>query len=169
MKALLDAFYSRGYTHIDTARDYAPGAPGSSELRLAAGGAVSRFIIDTKVHSGTPGDHEPANITLSIDQSLAALEASSVETMYLHIPDRQTPFEHAAGAVNKFVQEGKVRRFGLSNYSAAEVQSFIDVCEEKGYVKPSVYQGHYNPIVRGGEKELFPLLRKHNIAFYAYR
>jgi aflatoxin B1 aldehyde reductase len=49
------------------------------------------------------------------------------------------------------------------------VQKFVDICEEKGYIKPSVYQGHYNAIVRGGEKELFPLLRKNNIAFFAYR
>jgi aflatoxin B1 aldehyde reductase len=35
-------------------------------------------------------------------------------------------------------------------------------------VKPSVYQGQYNTIVRGGEKKLFPLLRKYGIAFYAF-
>jgi aflatoxin B1 aldehyde reductase len=71
--------------------------------------------------------------------------------------------------MNDDFQQGKFKKFGLSNYTAAEVQKFIDICEEKGYIKPSVYQGHYNAIVRGGEKELFPLLRKHNIAFFAYR
>ncbi|KAL9601229.1 MAG: hypothetical protein Q9219_002634 [cf. Caloplaca sp. 3 TL-2023] len=168
VKALLDAFHTRGYKHIDTARDYAPDAPGSSEPRLAAAGAVSRFTIDTKVHSGTPGDHEPSKVTLSIGESLAALETSSVETMYLHLPDRQTPFEDAAGAINKSIQVGKAKKFGLSNYTAAEVQEIVDICEKNGFAKPSVYQGHYNAIVRGGEKELFPVLRKHNIAFYAY-
>lgn len=49
------------------------------------------------------------------------------------------------------------------------MQQFIDICDEHGYVKPSVYQGHYNPVVRGSEKELFPILRKNNISFFGFR
>jgi aflatoxin B1 aldehyde reductase len=165
----VDAFHDRGYTHIDTARDYSPSAPGASEARLGQVGAASRFTIHTKVHSGQPGDHEPSKIALSIEQSLDALKTSSVETMFLHVPDRQTPFEDAAKAMNDALQRGQFKKFGLSNYTPAEVQKFIEICEQKGYTKPSVYQGHYNAIVRGGEKELFPILRKHNIAFFAYR
>lgn len=125
--------------------------------------------MHTKVHSGTAGDHEPAKITQSIEKSLAYLKTSTLETVFLHVPDRQTPFKDTAKAINDAIQQGKVKNFGLSNYSAAEVKQFIDICEEMGYVKPSVYQGHYNAVVRSGEKELFPLLREHNIAFFAYR
>ena len=38
----------------------------------------------------------------------------------------------------------------------------------KGYVLPSVYQGNYNPVSRLNEAELFPLLRKLKMSFYAY-
>lgn len=48
------------------------------------------------------------------------------------------------------------------------VADFVAVCEEQGYVKPSVYQGLYNLLSRESEK-LFPLLRRHGIAFHAYR
>jgi aflatoxin B1 aldehyde reductase len=88
--------------------------------------------------------------------------------MFLHLPDRQTPFEDTCQAMNEGVRQGKFKRFGLSNFSAAEVQKVLDICEQKGYTKPSVFQGHYNAIVRGGEKELFPLLRKHDMSFFAY-
>lgn len=169
VQTLLDAFYSRGYRHVDTARDYSPNAPGASEVRLGQVGVTSRFTIDSKVHSGRPGDHEASKIDLSIGQSLDALKTSAVETMFLHVPDRQTPFEDTTVAMNDAIQQSKFKKFGLSNYTAAEVQNFIEICEQKGYTKPSVYQGHYNAIVRGGEKELFPLLRKHDIAFFAYR
>ncbi|KAK6072590.1 aldo keto reductase [Seiridium cupressi] len=168
VQALLGVFHSRGYTQVDTARDYSRNAPGASELRLGQAGAASKFAIHTKVHSGHPGDHEPSKIDLSITQSLDALQTSTVETMFMHVPDRQTPFEDTAKAMNEAFKQGKFRTFGLSNYSAAEVLKFIEICEEKGFVKPGVYQGHYNAIVRRGEKELFPLLRKHNIAFFAY-
>ena len=43
------------------------------------------------------------------------------------------------------------------------------MCEEKGYIKPSVYQGCYNLIDRQPEQTLFPLLRKHGMVFNAYR
>ena len=33
---------------------------------------------------------------------------------------------------------------------------------------PSVYQGNYSAIARLTEEELFPILRKHNMSFYAY-
>lgn len=161
---MLDVFYNRGYRTIDTARNYV-----GSENRLGQAGAASRFTIHTKVLDGTPGSHESAKIEASIKQSLADLRTPSIESMFLHVPDRQTPFEDAAAAMNKAFHEGKFKKFGLSNYTAKEVQQFVDICEEKGYVKPSIYQGNYNAIMRGGEKELIPLLRKHNISYFAYR
>lgn len=48
------------------------------------------------------------------------------------------------------------------------LKSFIDICEEKGYVKPTVYQGQYNLVCRGPEKKLLPFLRAHGMAFNAY-
>ena len=33
---------------------------------------------------------------------------------------------------------------------------------------PSVYQGNYNPVARHIEKDLFPVLRKLNMSFFAY-
>jgi aflatoxin B1 aldehyde reductase len=43
-----------------------------------------------------------------------------------------------------------------------------DICKDKGYVVPSVYQGNYNPVARKAETLLFPTLRKLGFAFYAY-
>lgn len=165
----MDAFHGRGYTHLDTARDYSPDDQGASESRLGRAGAASRFTIHTKVHSGDPGDHEAAKLGLSINQSLHDLKTTNVETIFLHFPDRQTPFEDTAKAMNNAGQQGKFKNFGLSNYSAAEVQQFLTICEDRGYAKPSVYEGHYNAIARGCEKELIPLLRENKMAFYAYR
>lgn len=39
------------------------------------------------------------------------------------------------------------------------------ISAEKGYVKPSVYQGQYNLFARGLEARLFPTLRKFNMSF----
>lgn len=164
VQSLLDAFYSRGYKDVDTGSNYA-----GSEARLGQAGASSRFRIHTKIRGWGSGWLEPAKIESSIEKSLEDLHTSTVETMFLHVPDRQTPFEDTANAINDAYLQGKFKKWGISNYTAAEVKKFIEICEEKGYVKPSVYEGHYNAITRGGEKELFPLLRKHDMAFFAYR
>ena len=42
------------------------------------------------------------------------------------------------------------------------------MARENNFIIPSVYQGNYNAIARRTETELMPVLRKWNIAFYAY-
>lgn len=173
VKAFLDTFYEHGGRHLDTSRNYSPNARGSSEPRLGAVGAGSRFNIDTKV-LGVPGDgpfHTAQQIKSSIDVSVADLklpDGVKIDIMYLHVPDRETPFEETIEAMNRAYQEGKFKRFGISNYTADEVEKIVAICKDKGYVTPTVYQGQYNPLVRSGEDTLFPVLRKHGIAFYAY-
>lgn len=164
VKAVLDKFYSRGYKAIDTAQNY----PGSED-RLGKAGAASRFTIHTKVRDGPPGSHEPAKLEASIEGSLKSLGTDSTETMFLHVPDHQTPFEDTVAAMDKAIRQGKFKKFGISNYGVDEVQKILSICEDKGYIKPSVYQGHYNAIVRAAEKDLIPLLRKHGMSFFAYR
>lgn len=119
--------------------------------------------------SHTEGSHSAENIAASIDKSLAALKVTQVETMFLHVPRRETPFEETAKAMNEAFKQGKFKHFGLSNYPASDVQKFIDICDENGFVRPSVFQGHYNAVVRGAEEELIPLLRKYNMPFYGFR
>lgn len=104
-----------------------------------------------------------------MDISVRELKIPQVNVYYLHLPDRTTPFEDAAAGMNEAFKAGKIKQFGVSNHTPEEVDKLVQICEEKGWVKPTVYQGQYNAIVRGGEKDLFPVLRKHNISFFAYR
>ena len=173
VKAFLDTFYEHGGRHLDTSRNYSPGAVKSSEPRLGAADAGSRFNIDTKI-LGVPGDgpfHTAQQVKQSIDDSIADLKLPKgvkIDIMYLHLPDRDTPLEEPCQAMNEAYQEGKFKRFGISNYTVDEVEQIVAICKNKGYVAPTVYQGQYNPLVRSGEDTLFPVLRKHGIAFYAY-
>jgi len=70
--------------------------------------------------------------------------------------------------MNILHQAGAFKRFGLSNYLPHEVEEVVRICKERGFILPSVYQGNYSPIARRPDAELFPVLRKHNICFYAY-
>jgi aflatoxin B1 aldehyde reductase len=49
-----------------------------------------------------------------------------------------------------------------------ELEDVIRVAKENNYVIPTVFQSNYNAFARRQEKEIIPILRRNNIAFYAY-
>ena len=60
-------------------------------------------------------------------------------------------------------------QFGVSNFSPEQLEELLKVCDEKGYVKPSYYQGQYNALCRRPEDRLLQIVRKHNMSFIAFR
>ncbi|KAF5863269.1 hypothetical protein ETB97_010391 [Aspergillus alliaceus] len=159
---------ARQVTDLDTARQYPVGSPGTAEALLGDLRVATWANVSTKVHSWEPGSHRAERIAKSVADSLAALKTDKVNIMYLHSPDRSTPLEETCRAMDAEYREGRFARFGLSNYRADEVAEILMICEKHGFVKPTVYQGRYNAIIRSGETHLFPLLRRHGISFYAY-
>lgn len=59
-------------------------------------------------------------------------------------------------------------KFGLSNFSAKEVEECYNYAKSKNYVLPTVYQSIYGLAARQNEKELFPVLRRLGISIQAY-
>lgn len=153
-----------GVNTIDTAQVY-----GNSEELLGKNGAAERFIIDTKAPGGfRAGAMKPDVMISEARKSLEKLKTKQVDIFYFHAPDPSVPIADQLQAMNQIYKEGVFKRFGLSNYSAEEVQDIYDQCKANGYPLPSVYQGIYNPVARHIEKDLIPLFRKLDIAFYVY-
>ncbi|KAL3491745.1 NADP-dependent oxidoreductase domain-containing protein [Aspergillus germanicus] len=160
----LDLLEANGVTTIDTARFY----PDSEEW-LGEAAAPSRFIIDTKYPGGFASKaSSKEGLVASAEESLAALGVDQVDVYYIHAPDRRVPLEDLLSGVHTVYKRGMFKRFGLSNFLPNEVLEVIRICKENGYVLPSVYQGNYNAVARHSEPTLLPILRKHNIAYYAY-
>lgn len=164
----LSIFREYGHAHFDTARVYSPGAPNTSEPLIGQTDFSSWAVIDSKAMTLIPGALKAENIAKSIDATLEALKVSQVCIYYLHMPDRETPLEETCRAMNEAYVAGKFKRFGISNYRADEVDEICKICEENGWVKPSVYQGRYNAIARRSEEDLLPTFRRHNINYFAY-
>lgn len=168
IQTFLNIFRKYGYNQIDTARSYSPHAPGTSEPLQGQTDAGSWAITDTKIGFTGPGSHTAEKISQSIEESLRDLKLNSVNTMYLHAPDRQTPLEETCRAMDTAHKTGKFKNFGLSNCNPDEVEKIVQICKEENLNPPTVYQGHYNAIARLAEEQLLPTLRKHGIAYYAY-
>lgn len=161
---VIEILIKNGIKNIDTARIY----PGSQE---AIGKLEKRkeFTIDTKLPGGFgPGTATKENVIKDAQDSLDTVNIEQFDILYIHAPDPSIPFEETLEGINEVYKKGIFRRFGLSNFSAEQVQQVYDVAKAKGYPLPSVYQGNYNPVARHLETQLFPTLRKLGIHFYAY-
>ncbi|KAJ5638422.1 hypothetical protein N7528_000812 [Penicillium herquei] len=176
VQELLDQLKLHDVNRIDTAARYSPGNPGGSETLLGQVNAAKQgFIIDTKINipdaniATGAGSLSAAAISRSIDESFVRLNVDRFHILHFHRSDPATPVEEQAAEMHKHYVAGRFEKFGVSNFTPQELAELISVCEEKGYIKPSVYQGCYNLIDRQNEQTLLPLLRKHGIAFNAYR
>jgi len=174
-KAILDVFQSHGHNEVDTARVY---GEGSSEEYLGNLDWKSRGIVmDTKLYPSARGfvailnqtwTHTPEDVRRGLMSSLKALKADKIDTFYLHGPDRKVPFEDTLREVNKLHEEGYFDRFGISNYMSWEVAQICDICNQNGWIKPTVYQGLYHAFHRRVEDELVPCLRHYGLSLYCF-
>ncbi|KAF2219527.1 NADP-dependent oxidoreductase domain-containing protein [Elsinoe ampelina] len=91
-----------------------------------------------------------------------------IDAYMFQSPDPETPIAEGLEAIGQLFSEGAFQSFGLSNFSAEEVQEVYDICKAKGYILPTTYSGSYNAVTRGNEDDLFPTLRQLGIGFWAY-
>lgn len=166
LRSFLRTLERHKVSELDTARVYNSGK--SEETLGLVSDTASEFTIATKVPGFTPGSLAYEKVLSSCEASLKALKQSKIDLYYFHGPDRQTPIEQSCKAIQELHQAGKIEAFGISNYRADEVRAIHELCSSKGWIKPSVYQGGYNGLARGGETQLFPTLHELGIAFYAF-
>lgn len=150
----------QGINFIDTANTYTEGR--SEEIvGRAIRGAREWWVLATKI--ANPFGPGPNGRGLSrravFDAAEASLRRFGVETidlLYLHKEDHDTPLEETVRALEDLVRSGKVRYFGLSNYRAWRVALFCSLCDEAGIDRPVASQPLYNVLNREAEGEHIP-------------
>lgn len=142
-----------GYRLIDTANAYVnEKAVGRAMKR--SGLPREEIFLETKLW---PSFYEQED---AVDQTLARLDTSYIDLLLIHQPAGN----YIAGyqQMEKAYKEGKVRAIGLSNFTAAQIQEILDICE----VKPAVLQTEVHPYSQ--EKELKAFLTKEEIVIQAW-
>jgi aryl-alcohol dehydrogenase-like predicted oxidoreductase len=64
----------------------------------------------------------PELIRQTTDASLARLRVDTIDLLYQHRVDPDTPIEEVAGTVGELIAAGKVRHFGLSEAGASTIR-----------------------------------------------
>ena len=163
----IHAFLDAGYEELDTAYVY---NEGSCEKLLGEvlPGLQRPFRVDTKVNPRVTGRLDAEAAYVQVNESLSRLKLGSVDTVFLHFPDPATPVENVLEAMAELHREGKFRELGLSNFPAWMAADAWHICFRNGWVKPTVYEGMYNPLTRFAERELDACLDRFGMRYYAY-
>lgn len=157
----LQAGIDIGMKVIDTAEMYGQGR--SEQL---VGQAISKYdrediFLVSKVFPHNAGRQ---SIGKSLRKSLNFLNTEYLDLYLLHwrgsIPLRET-----VECMEELVAEGKIRRWGVSNFDVDDMEELIDI---PGGKNCAVNQVLYHLGSRGVEYDLLPWLEQHDIPLMAY-
>ena len=127
-----------GMTVFDTAHAYGRGdSPLGQNERLLAR-ALRACGADTKVRIVTKGgmtrarggwvpDGRAKRIAGDCEASLAALDGLPIDLYLIHAPDPRTPWRTSVRALARLVDEGLVRRVGLSNVNRRQLDEALEL------------------------------------------
>ena len=168
VEEFINTFLESGNIELDTAYVYNEG-----QCEKLLGNALKnidrrKIRISTKVNPRISGKLDGEAAYKQLNESLERLGVDYVDTFYLHFPDPFTPVDSVLAACANLYQQGKFKELGLSNFPAWMVTDVWYRCDKEGYVKPTVFEGIYNPLTRKAEIELNACLNSFGLRFYAY-
>nr|WP_281167841.1 aldo/keto reductase [Longispora albida] len=158
-----------GITVIDTADVYSRGESEQVVAKALTGGKRADVFLATKVHghmSDNPNHRGNSRrwITRAIEDSLRRLGTDHVDLYQIHRPDPHTDIDETLGALTDLVRQGKIRYFGTSTFSGAELVEAQWAAEKRGRERPASEQPPYSILARGIEREVLPVAQRYDLA-----
>lgn len=134
----------RGVNFIDTANSY----EGYDRVVGSSGGVAEEIcgkalrdrrdsvILATKVANAVaPGPQgrglSRTHMLRELDHSLKRLQTDYIDLYIIHMPDKAVPLENTLATMDYAVRAGKVRHFGVSNHSAAQICELLWIADKR--------------------------------------
>ena len=157
-----------GITTFDTADVYAQGRAEEVLGRALRGLRRESLEISTKVYWPTgsgPNDRGLArkHILESVHASLRRLETDYVDLYHAHRFDFETPLEETLRAFDDLVRQGKVLYVGVSEWTAEQIESALQIADDMGFDRLVSNQPQYSLLWRVIEAEVVPLCEREGI------
>jgi len=165
-RALLRRAVELGVNLIDTADSYGPQV---SERLIAEAlhPYPENLAIATKGGTVRPGpgqwvlDGSPDHLKRACEDSLRRLRLERIDLYQLHAVDPKVPLAESIGALTDLQAAGKVRRIGVSNVNAAQLE------EARGIAEIVSVQNRYSISDRGSQ-DVLEACEQHGLAFLPY-
>jgi 2,5-diketo-D-gluconate reductase A len=159
--AAVTTAFEVGYRHIDTAQMYGNEAE-VGEAIAASGIPRDELYITSKLNNGF---HRPDDARRSFDETLTRLGLDRIDLFLIHwpLPTRYDgDFVSTWHTLAEFVQDGRARSVGVSNFQPAHLERLVD---ETGVI-PAVNQIEVHPYFPNEEARAASL--RHQIAVEAW-
>lgn len=158
-----------GFTHIDTAEMYGNGHTETLIAEAIQGTNRSSLFLTSKVRKENLAY---ADVKKACDNSLERLKTDYLDLYLVHHPNPSIPLKETFKALDELVDTGVVRRYGVSNFNASQLQEAQSVARNPVVVNQIEYnlhtrnQGVFNMNM---EKEIIPYCLENNILVMAWR
>jgi aryl-alcohol dehydrogenase-like predicted oxidoreductase len=162
--AQLDRFVEVGGTLVDTADVYSAG--GSEEIIGAwfadrPADVTERVVLATKGRfpmTGSPnGDGlSSRHLSRALEASLRRLGVDTIDLYQAHAFDPWTPLEETLRTMDGFIRSGKIRYYGLSNFTGWQLTKAVHLARALNLAEPVTLQPQYSLLVREIEWEIVP-------------
>ena len=173
----------QGINFFDTADMYegydrkagSGGGVAETILRKAIKDRRKEVVITTKVGSAI-GNSEYEGEGLSrkhilhqIDASLSRLQSDFVDIYELHRPDSETLLEETLAVMEELITMGKIRYWGVSNFSGQQITEIIKQCNTHGWRRPVISQPPLSWLKQDELTGSVPVCREFEIAVTPYQ
>ena len=162
----LDRFVEAGGTMVDTADTY--GAGRSEEIigrwfARRQADVTGPVVLATKGRFLVGGDASPngsglsaRHLTRALDASLRRLGRDAVDLYQVHAYDALTPMEETLRTLDQFVRAGKIRYYGLSNFTGWQLTKAVHLARALNVAGPVTLQPQYSLLAREMKWEIVP-------------
>jgi len=153
----LKAGIKMGMRFIDTAELY-----GTENIVGKIIKDEKNVFVATKV---TPSHFRYNDVLKACEGSLKRLGIKTIDLYQLHWPNPLIPIKETMKAMEKLVEEGKIRYIGISNFSVKRTIEAQEALKKNEIVSNQV---KYSPFDRNIEKDILPFCEKEKISVIAY-
>ncbi|KAA0081791.1 aldo/keto reductase [Mycolicibacterium sp. P9-64] len=169
---IIGAALDAGITSIDTADVYAQGVS-EQIINKAIKGRRDEVFLATKFHGQIGTDPRSAGnsrrwITQAVEDSLRRLGTDVLDLYQAHRPDPRTSLLETLQTLNDLIRQGKIRYYGTSVFPAHLQVEAHCLAEKYGLIAPHTEQLPYSLLVRGAEREVFPVVRQYGVGVLSY-
>jgi aryl-alcohol dehydrogenase-like predicted oxidoreductase len=163
---------SAGVNFIDTADVYNRG-----ESEVVTGEAIKNdrddWVVATKFGNRMgPGPNQGGQsrkwIMKSVEASLRRLDTDYIDILYLHRSFHDAALPEAVRALGDLIRQGKVRYFGVSNFSGWRLGLTCQLADELGMDRPVASQPAYSVVERTAEREVIPASVHYGVGVVSY-
>ncbi len=171
-RRIIDAFLTGGGNFIDTANRYTGG-----ESEEVVGRAImnrrDEVVLATKgfgpIGEG-PNDMGLGRkyLTRALEGSLRRLGTDYIDVYQCHQPDPDTPIDETMATLDGFVQSGKVRYIGCSNWTGSQIVEAQWAADKIGGTPFVSLQPRYSLTARKIEEDVLPACQRHGLGTMIY-